>query len=138
MAKSMWGPGEYERFIGVNKVTGYDEKTLVSRTHFKKGREAISDTRSEWQWRWTKEAPNGEVVAVGGEGYDRAGGAVNGFFSAEGVPEWEPNNFDWENGVFGDFPERYTFQTFAQNHFVICEYKPKNGTEDSEDSDKGK
>lgn len=112
----MWKPGEYEEFIGVKGKRIVATK-LESRTHFKKSRNAATDN---WEWYWAKETPNGETVAVGGEGYDRAAGATNGFFASEGVP-WEPQEFDWQTGAF-NIPDGYQLQKIADNHYVITHY----------------
>lgn len=83
---------------------------LVSRTHFRRK----STENLGWQWFWTKEAPNGAIIAVGGEGYDEAGGARNGFFSSEGFSEWKPGQ---------GFPAGYKLAKFAEDHYTICKYE---------------
>jgi hypothetical protein len=97
---------------------GNDEKPpipgvrkLLHRTHFRRNNHGISGS-PVWQWYWTKQSPNGQNIAVGGEGYDEREGAFNGFFASEGV--------DWTPGMMP--PESYMIQKFAEDHWVITKY----------------
>lgn len=84
---------------------------LISRTHFRRG-----PTKDKgWQWYWTKESPNSQPVAVGGEGYDELRGAYNGFFANEGHPDWRP--------TADTLPEGYVAQKFSDDHIVINQYE---------------
>lgn len=83
---------------------------LISRTHFRRG----PTKSSGYQWYWTKESPNSEPVAVGGEGYDQRNGALNGFFAGEGFPDWSPGD---------PLPNGYVEQKFHDDHYVITQYE---------------
>lgn len=123
MPRSMWGPGELEKFLGV-KGSKIMPRTLVSRTHFRKRRENVGGGDIDvWQWRWaTKTADDRKIVGVGGEGYDRIDGAVNGFMSQQGIPGWEPST----TPLGMDFPDGYTLQKIADDHYVISKYETNN------------
>lgn len=88
---------------------------LVSRTHFRRSQ----GRNLKWQWFWSKEAPNGQVIAVGGEGYDEPSGARNGFFSSEGFSDWQPGQ---------GFPAGYKLAKFAEDHYTICKYEDVEDT----------
>ena len=55
----------------------------MTTTTFKKNLET-------YQWTWHTQADNGQITATGGESYVNLNGAVNGYLSAQGHPEWEP------------------------------------------------
>jgi hypothetical protein len=123
MGKGVWGPGEYEQFMGV-KGKAMPNRVLVSRTHFRKNREDTGgldqDSQPQWQWRWaTKAANDVDTVGVSGEGYDAINGAVNGFFSQQGIPNWAPES----GGLSANIPDGYTLQVMSHDHYVISKYE---------------
>ncbi len=86
-----------------------EPRNIDNRTHFRRTRGITGD----WQWRWGTRAPNGESVAVGGEGYDELRDAVHGFFVSQGI--------DPEAATLGsDYSQ---LEKFADNHYVITKYE---------------
>jgi len=102
------------------KITLNSNIKLLNRTHFKKSR-----TEDEgWQWFWSKESPNGNVISVGGQGYHNLGDCINGYFSQEGHPEWTPKKV----GASYQMPSGYHLDRFDAQHYTITKY-----TEDTEE-----
>jgi hypothetical protein len=91
-----------------------DDLELVGRTHFRK-----NNTQNQgWQWFWsTMTADEGEIVGVGGEGYSTLQGAINGFFSQQGLPSWEPGQA---------LPGGYRLEKIDEQHSVIIKFAKKN------------
>lgn len=69
------------------------------------------------QWFWTTIAPNGNVVGDGGEGYNRLDGAVNGFFSQQGI---EVDKATMGKEPIGDYSK---LEKIGADRFVICRYE---------------
>lgn len=83
---------------------------LVGRTHFKK---SLTENNG-WQWFWSSmTADEREVVGVGGEGYASLNGAINGYLSQQGFPEWEP-------GIA--LPGNHRLEKIDEQHFVLIKF----------------
>lgn len=87
-----------------------DDLKLVGRTHFRK-----SNTEDKgWQWFWTTmTADEVNAVGVGAEGYDNLNGAINGYLSQQGLPEWEPG---WA------LPTGYRLEKIDEQHYVMIKF----------------
>lgn len=106
------------------------ETNIDSRIHFRRREHAKF---VEYEWYWTKQSPNGQNIAVGGEGYAELRGALNGFFAAEGLPDWKPTSIQPGKIVM---PDNYSVQKFADDHYVITKFKVAE-PEDVEETDNG-
>lgn len=93
-----------------------NERNVVNRTHFQRSRGQGDD--GAWQWYWKTRANNGQITAVGGDGYDELRGAINGFFSTHGI---DPN----KASLRSDFGK---IQKFDDNHYVIVQYESESLT----------
>ena len=89
---------------------------IVSRTHFRRREHAKF---VEWEWYWSKQSPNGEKIAAGGEGYDQLRSSLNGFFANEGMPDWKPMSIS--PGKIA-MPPGYSIEKFADDHYVITQF----------------
>lgn len=88
-----------------------EDRKVVNRTHFR--RSLGQNSSGPWQWHWQTRANNGQITAVGGEGYDELRGAVCGFFSTHGIdPE--------QASLRSDFGK---IEKFADDHYVITQYE---------------
>jgi len=58
-----------------------------------------------------------ETVGVGGEGYATLNGAVNGYLSQQGLPEWEPGMA---------LPKHYRMEKIDEQHCVIIKFAKVN------------
>lgn len=86
---------------------------VVNRTHFRR-RPQGDPPDVVWQWYWQTKANNEQIVAVGGEGYDKVHSAINGFMAGQGLPDWKPGD---------PFPEQYRVEKFDDYHYVITKYE---------------
>lgn len=62
------------------------------------------------QWFWHTQSANGEIVATGGEGYVSLEGAINGFLSQQGYPQWTQDH---------DLPQGFTGIRVNPNEYII-------------------
>ena len=84
-----------------------ETQKIVNRTHFRRQPGA-----NGWQWYWQTRANNGQITAVGGDGYTELRGAVNGFFSTHGI---DPESASLSSN-FGKL------EKFADDHYVITQF----------------
>lgn len=86
------------------------ERRLVGRTHFRK-----KPTKDQgWQWFWSTMTPNErDTIGVGGEGYHNLDGAINGYLSQQGIPDWEAQQA---------MPDGYRKEKIDPQHYVIIKF----------------
>lgn len=87
-----------------------EDLSLVGRTHFRK-----RNTENQgWQWFWSSmTADDTTVVGVGAEGYANLRGAINGYFSQQGLPDWQPGQA---------LPGGYRLEKIDEHHSVILKF----------------
>ena len=85
-------------------------KTQELTTVFVKSEPFPRGSETVREWHWTTCAANGNKIGVGGEGYGRLDGAINGFLGQQGFPGWKPGNA---------LPEGYTLSKVTPNRYIM-------------------
>lgn len=93
-----------------------DNRKVLNRTHFRRRethKSGPNDRGVQWEWFWQTRANNGEIVAVGGEGYDELRGATNGFFASHGIDVNQAS-------LHSEFSK---IEKFTDDHYVVTQYE---------------
>lgn len=81
---------------------------VVSRTLFYEG--------SDSKWYWHTKALNNEIIADGGEGYEKLKDAMTGFFLSQGVQYEQFGSWPSQFGPMTKLPEnKYQINKFVTN-----------------------
>lgn len=85
----------------------------VNSTHFTGVHDAV---KNEKRWGWVTKSPNGNEIGEAGQNYRNLEDAVNGYFSKEGLPQWNRDD---------PFPDGYQVEKTGPDSFVIHKLEVK-------------